>query len=230
MLAKLSQTGASMGRSQSKAAIRVAIVDDHRLVLDGLSARLHDPAHGISIVIAETSWAALIAHPKFPVDVVVLDLHLEDGIPVGTKLRALGTIGTAAIVMSRHADSASVTAAMRAGAMGFVPKTDSAAELAKAIRKASDSTPHLSAPLKKAIEGFAATPDPGLGRQEQRALVLYASGRSIKEVATEMKTTEETVKSYIKRGRRKFREVGVDVGTRILLRRHGIREGWLTPE
>jgi two-component system uhpT operon response regulator UhpA len=207
-----------MGKSPQKAAIRVAIVDDHRLVLDGLTARLHEPANGISIVAAETSWAALIAHPEFPVDVVVLDLHLEDGIPVGTKLRALGTIGTAAIVMSRHADSASVTAAMRAGAMGFVPKTDSAAELAAAIRAAADST------------GFAASPDPGLGRQEQRALVLYASGRSIKEVATEMETTEETVKSYIKRARRKFREVGVDVGTRILLRRYGIREGWLTPE
>jgi two-component system, NarL family, uhpT operon response regulator UhpA len=219
-----------MVRAQPKAAIRVAIVDDHRLVLDGLSARLHEPNEGISVVVAETSWAALIAHPEFPVDVVVLDLHLEDGIPVGTKLRALGTIGTAAIVMSRHADSASVTAAMRAGAMGFVPKTDSAAELAAAIRAAADSTPHLSAPLAEAIAGFAASPDPGLGRQEQRALVLYASGRSIKEVAAEMETTEETVKSYIKRARRKFREVGVDVGTRILLRRYGIREGWLTPE
>jgi two-component system uhpT operon response regulator UhpA len=214
----------------SEAVIRVAIVDDHRLVLDGLAARLHDPATGIAIVITETSWAALIVHPEFPVDVVVLDLHLEDGIPVGTKLRALGTIGTAAIVMSRHADSASVTAAMRAGAMGFVPKTESASELAAAIRAASDSTQHLSAPLAEAIADFAASPDPGLGRQEQRALVLYASGRSIKEVAQEMNTTEETVKSYIKRGRRKFREVGVDVGTRILLRRHGVQEGWLTPE
>jgi two-component system, NarL family, uhpT operon response regulator UhpA len=219
-----------MGRSQPKAAIRVAIVDDHQLVLDGLSARLHEPVNGISIVAAETSWAGLIAHPEFPVDVVVLDLHLEDGIPVGTKLRALGTIGTAAIVMSRHADSASVTAAMRAGAMGFVPKTESAAELAAAIRAAADSTLHLSAPLAEAIAGFAASPDPGLGRQEQRALVLYASGRSIKEVAAEMQTTEETVKSYIKRARRKFRDVGVDVGTRILLRRYGIREGWLAPE
>jgi two-component system, NarL family, uhpT operon response regulator UhpA len=219
-----------MGSSPKKAAIRVAIVDDHRLVLDGLAARLDDPENGISIVAAETTWAGLIAHPEFPVDVVVLDLHLEDGIPVGTKLRALGTIGTAAIVMSRHADSASVTAAMRAGAMGFVPKTESAAELAAAIRAAADSTPHLSAPLAAAVAGFAATPDPGLGRQEQRALVLYASGRSIKEVADEMTTTEETVKSYIKRGRRKYREIGVDVGTRILLRRHGVSEGWLPPE
>ncbi len=69
------------GKIAANAAIRVAIVDDHRLVLDGLSARLHDPANGISIVAAETTWAGLIAHPEFPVDVVVLDLHLEDGIP-----------------------------------------------------------------------------------------------------------------------------------------------------
>lgn len=182
------------------------------------------------VVATETTWAGLMGHPEFPVDVVVLDLHLEDGIPVGTKLRALGTIGTAAIVMSRHADSASITAAMRAGAMGFVPKTESASELIAAIRSAATSTQHLSEPLAQAIARFTATPDPGLGKQEQRALVLYASGRSIKEVAQEMATTEETVKSYIKRGRRKYREVGVDVGTRILLRRHGVREGWLTPE
>jgi two-component system uhpT operon response regulator UhpA len=210
--------------------IRVAIVDDHRLVLEGLAARLHDPEGGLSIVATETSWAGLIAHPEFPVDVVVLDLHLEDGIPVGTKLRALGTIGTATVVMSRHADSASVTAAMRAGALGFVPKTESAGELLSAIHSAARSAQHLPEPLAAAIAGYSASPDPGLGRQEQRALILYASGRSIKEVAAEMATTEETVKSYIKRGRRKYREVGVDVGTRILLRRHGVREGWLTPE
>lgn len=219
-----------MGSAKRKAAIRVAIVDDHRLVLDGLAARLHEPDKGIEIVAAETSWAALIVNPAFPVDVVVLDLHLEDGIPVGTKLRALGTIGAAAIVMSRHADSASVTAAMRAGAMGFVPKTESAAELSAAIRAAADSTQHLSAPLAEAVAGFVAIPDPGLGRQEQRALVLYAAGRSIKEVAAEMHTTDETVKSYIKRARRKYREVGIDIGTRIALRRHGVKEGWLTPE
>jgi DNA-binding NarL/FixJ family response regulator len=219
-----------MGAATPKALIRVAIVDDHRLVLDGLAARLHDPKNGISIVITATSWAALMVHSDFPVDVVVLDLHLEDGIPIGTKLRALSTIGTAAIVMSRHADSASVAAAIHAGAMGFVPKTESATELAQAIRSAADSQQHLPELLAEAVAAYTPSPDPGLGRQEQRALVLYASGRSIKEVALEMETTEETVKSYIKRARRKYREIGVDVGTRILLRRHGIHEGWLIRE
>src|ERR1700709_410540 len=138
--------------------IRVAIVDDHRLVLDGLAARLHNPDDGIAIVITETSWAGLIGHRDFPVDVVVLDLHLEDGIPVGTKLRALGTIGTAAVVMSRHADSASATAALRAGAMGFVPKTESAAELAAAIRSAAAGPQPLSAPLAEEIAGSPSHP------------------------------------------------------------------------
>jgi hypothetical protein len=45
-----------------------------------------------------------------------------------------------------------------------------------------------------------------------------------------MATTEETVKSYIKRARRKYRDVGVELGTRALLRNHGIREGWLDPD
>jgi len=217
-------------RSQLPTVIRVAIVDDHRLVLDGLTASLNDPKTGIRVVASETTWGGLITNPEFPVDVVVLDLRLEDGIPPGTKIRALAAIGSVAVVISRHSDAASVTAALQAGALGFVPKTESITELIDAIHSAALHKQHLSAPLQAALAESAAAPDPGLGRQELRALVLYAGGRSIKEVAFDMATTEETVKSYIKRGRRKYREVGVDVGTRILLRRHGIREGWLSPE
>jgi two-component system, NarL family, uhpT operon response regulator UhpA len=213
-----------------EAAIRVAIVDDHRLVLDGLVARLTQRSSGVTVVAAESSWPALIDNPGYPFDVVVLDLHLEDNIPIGTKLRALQSAGTSSVVMSRHADSGSINAAIQAGALAFVPKTESADELITAIKSAAERQRHLPAHVATALAGFRATPDAGLGRQEQRALVLYAGGRSIKEVALAMQKTEETVKSYIKRARRKYRLVGVDVGTRVLLRRHGIREGWIAPE
>jgi len=215
---------------RSGAGIRVALVDDHRLVLDGLSARLDSEELGISVVASEASWADLLGNSEFPVDVVVLDLHLEDHIPIGTKVRALQAAGSAVIVMSRHSDSASVNAAMRAGAMGFVPKTDGADELVTAIRAAAASTLHLSTEVATALENYDAMPDAGLGKQELRALVLYARGRTIKEVAADMDTTEETMKSYIKRARRKYRLVGVDVGTRVLLRRHAVREGWISSE
>jgi DNA-binding NarL/FixJ family response regulator len=161
---------------------------------------------------------------------VVLDLHLADNIPIGAKLRALRSAGVPAVIMSRHADGATVNAAMRAGALGFVPKTESAEELVTAIHSAAASTRHLSPELQSAIADFSTAPDPGLGRREKSALVFYATGRSIREVATEMATTEETVKSYIKRARRKFRDVGIDLGTRELLRRHAAREGWLSRE
>jgi DNA-binding NarL/FixJ family response regulator len=212
------------------ATIRVAIVDDHRLVVDGLTAHLNARRHGIHVAIGESSWAGLLADPEFPVDVVVLDLNLDDEVSIGAKVRALNAAGTRTIVMSRHAETSSIQGAIRAGALAFVPKTESADELVRAIHSAAVGEQYLNGPFAGALSSDGLTADPGLGRQELRAIMLYASGRSIREVAGDMGTTEETVKSYIKRARRKYRETGIDLGTKILLRRHGIREGWLTPE
>ena len=210
--------------------IRVAIVDDHRLVVDGLVAHLHSRRHGIHVAIGVSSWAALLTNSEFPVDVVVLDLNLDDNVSIGAKVRALSAAGSSTIVMSRHAESSSVHGAIRAGALAFVPKTEPADELVRAILSAAAGQRYENAPLAGALSSDGKTREPGLGRQELRAITLYASGRSIREVAGDMGTTEETVKSYIKRARRKYRDIGLDLGTKILLRRHGIREGWLTPE
>jgi two-component system uhpT operon response regulator UhpA len=216
-------------QTNARVRLRVAIVDDHQLVLDGLVSRLAHVPFGIDVVAAESRWNDLLTHAAFPVDVVVLDLHLDDNIPIGAKLRALRSAGIPAVVMSRHSDGATVTAALRAGALGFVPKTESAEELVTAIHSAASSTQHLAGDAANALHDSLA-PAAGLGRQEQNALVLYATGRSIREVAEKMGTTEETIKSYIKRARRKYRDIGLDLGTRLLLRRHAAREGWIPPE
>ncbi len=210
--------------------IRVAVVDDHRLVLDGIVAHLSARRLGIEVVVSEASWAGLLSHTAFPVDVVVLDLNLDDHIPIGTKIRALTAAGSHTIVISRHADTSTIYSAIQAGALAFVPKTETADELVAAIRSAASGLQHENQPLLKAMAGTTPEELPGLGKREQRALVLYASGRTIKEVAAAMGTTEETVKSYIKRGRRKYREAGIDLGTKIRLRDHGVRVGWITVE
>ncbi len=195
------------------------MVDDHRLVADGIAALLG----GINDfdVAAMTTWHELIDHADPPFDVVALDLQLGDGIRIGPKVRALAAMGTRTVVMSRHADETAVSAAMRAGAHAFVPKTDDLAVLADAIR--------VTAAKPEAL-GDEAVPDDdllqSLGQREERALVLYASGMSIREVAAAMSTTEETVKSYIKRGRRKFRDAGTDLGNRALLRGYARAAGW----
>lgn len=209
---------------------RVAIVDDHRMVLDGVMAHVKARRVDIDIVIHETSWLGLLAHADFPVEVVVLDLNLSDGIPIATKVRALAAAGAATVVISRHADAGSIASSLNAGALAFVPKTDSADELITAVQAVATGQRYLSRAVAATLASRQPSRDPGLGQQEQRAIVLYAAGRSIKEVAEQMGTTEETIKSYIKRARRKYLNIGVDVGTKILLRRRGIHEGWLAPE
>jgi two-component system, NarL family, uhpT operon response regulator UhpA len=119
---------------------------------------------------------------------------------------------------------------LHAGAAAFVGKNDSADELVATIHAVAAGRTRMNATVERALAEYAKREDPALGRQEMRALMLYAGGRSIREVADDMRTTEETVKSYIKRGRRKYRRVGVDLGTKLLLRRHAIREGWIPPE
>ncbi|MET0590364.1 MAG: response regulator transcription factor [Naasia sp.] len=210
--------------------VRVAVVDDHVMVAEGITARLLTAAPTIDVVATVSSWAEFIAHSSYPVDVVVLDLNLEDNIPVSTKLRALATAGSHTVVISRHADAGSIHGAITAGAAAFLTKSESAETLIENVLAAASGSVDHSATVERALAEFDNADDPGLGRQEHRALVLYAAGRSIKEVASDMVTTEETIKSYIKRARRKYRAIGVDLGTKNLLRRHAIREGWITPE
>lgn len=212
------------------ALVRVGIVDDHRIVVDGIAAHLGANAPDLEVVIRETTWVGLIGHSAFPVDVVVLDLNLDDEIAIGAKVRTLSSIGTYTVVVSRHADVRAVHGALKSGALAFVPKTESADELILAIRSAALGKRYPNPLFTAALAVLSTTAEPRLGKQERRALVLYAAGRSIREVALAMDTTDETVKSYIKRGRRKYREAGIDLGTKFLLRQHGIGEGWLTPE
>lgn len=210
--------------------VRVAVVDDHRLVLDGIIAHLRFRHPDLTVVAAESTWLGLLRHPEYPVDVAVLDLGLGDDIPVETKIRTLATAGTRTVVMSRHADSISVQSALGAGALAFVPKTDDAGELVQAIRSAAAGVRHRADAATSAAPAPGGRVNPSLGRQEQRALMLFATGRSVREVAESMGTTEETVKSYLKRARRKYRAAGVDLGTKVLLRRHAVREGWISPD
>ncbi|GAA2748662.1 response regulator transcription factor [Amnibacterium kyonggiense] len=218
------------GAETRRRRIRVALVDDHLLLVEGLAARLSAPRARIEVVAALTDWQPLLDHPDFPVDVVVVEFGLEDDVPFETKVQQLGDRGIAAVALARTRDAATVHAALTAGALTLVPKSDPAEHLVAAVHAAADGRAHHSPSVQEALDAWANRADPTLGRQELTALQLYAQGRSVHEVALHMATTDQTAKSYIKRGRRKYRAAGVDLGTKLLLRRHAIREGWIPPE
>lgn len=204
--------------------VRVAVVDDHRMVLDGLAAHLAQS--GLEVVIAVGSWGELVEHPAFPADVTVLDLNLGDGLRIESKVQALRAAGSHVVIVSRHAGSHAIARSLHAGALAFVPKSAPAAELTEAVEAVArgERYPSDAADLPQRVTTVS------VGPREQRALALYAAGRSIREVAAEMEATEETVKSYIKRARSKYRRAGIDLGTKILLLRHAVHEGWLDSE
>ena len=75
--------------------IRIAIVDDHKMLLGALTEWIRGAADDIRMVAAVASWPELLTHPEFPVDVVLLDLDLKDNIPISLKLSTLKTTGVA---------------------------------------------------------------------------------------------------------------------------------------
>jgi two-component system uhpT operon response regulator UhpA len=187
----------STGVTRAEQGIRVAIVDDLPLVADALVAHLSEKSLGIRVVANESSWAGLLANAAFPPEVTVLDLHLDDGVSIGAKVRILLAAGSQVVAMSRHTNSGSIYGALHAGALGYVPKTERATELVSAIRAVATGHRHIAGEMASVFSRAERDRHPHLGHREKRALVLYARGFSIKAVAREMEMTEETVKSYI---------------------------------
>jgi len=84
--------------------IRLALVDDHRMLLGALTEWIRQAADDISMVAAVASWPELLAHPEFPVEVVLLDLDLKDNIPVSLKIQTLRATGVAVVLMSTYSE------------------------------------------------------------------------------------------------------------------------------
>lgn len=205
--------------------VSVAVVDDFQMIVDGLISHLS--TRDVDVVISATSWGELTGHPAYPTDVTVLDLNLGDQIRIETKVRALTAAGSAVILISRHTSALGIARALDSGALGFVPKSAPATELIAAVRAVASGNRYVSDLYEPPALGLDAEASLLLGAQEHRALALYAEGRSIRDVATELRTTEETAKSYVKRARSKYRKAGINLGSKVLLRRYALLEGWI---
>ncbi|MDO9590677.1 MAG: LuxR C-terminal-related transcriptional regulator, partial [Microcella sp.] len=68
---------------------------------------------------------------------------------------------------------------------------------------------------------------PRLSAQERRVMALYGAGEPVKTVAYQLGISEETAKSYLKRIREKYRIAGIDVGTKVALRKQALSDGIL---
>ena len=209
--------------------IDVAAVDDHPVLLDGVAAWLSEPGTGIRVVGSAATVAALLAGPGRQAQVVLLDLDLGDGSTAEENVAAIRAAGPAVLVLSASDKPAAVRNAIRAGALGYVLKSEETAQVRAAIRAVAAGKDWISPRLAYIFATDDAPDRPVLSPQETRALQLYATGMPMKSVARRMSISEETAKQYVGRVREKYARAGRAAPTKLELYHRAVEDGHLPP-
>lgn len=171
--------------------IRVALVDDHRVVREGLRVFLESSAEVVIAVDAATGEEALAQLEEHACDVVLLDLVLRqgiDGVATFERVHARWP-GTAVLILTSYRDRDSLQYLRNRGAAGYLDKTVEPEDLLAAIRMVAKGH-HI-------WEDFSEkTVDP-LTARELQVLGELAEGRSNKEIAQHLGISEKTVKAHV---------------------------------
>jgi DNA-binding NarL/FixJ family response regulator len=181
--------------------IRVLIADDHNVVRAGLRAFL-DLDSQLEVVgeAANGAEAVRVAHRMRP-EVVLMDLIMPelDGI-AATEVIRRELPETKVVVLTSMLEDASVSGAIRAGAIGYLLKDTRAPELVRAIKAAAAGQVQLSAGaaallVRKAVAGEE-HPEP-LSQRETQVLRLLAHGSANKQIGRDLGIAEKTVKTHV---------------------------------
>jgi DNA-binding NarL/FixJ family response regulator len=179
--------------------IRVALVDDHPVVREGLTSAL-DGELDLEIVGATGSTEDLIAQgAQWRPDVVLLDFEM----PGLSGVRAVRELARAmpdarVVIFTAYADDDKIVGAVRAGARGYILKGAPATEVARAIRDVNAGGSFLPPPIAAVLAAEVREPAPAaLTEREREVLRFVADGLSNKQIARRMGIAERTVKFHL---------------------------------
>ena len=188
--------------------VRVALVDDHRIVREGLRARL--PTDEFEVVAeASTGASAIVAAERFQPDIVLLDLGLPDR-PGSSVCAAIRKVAPEAkvIIISMHRDDQSVRAAIDAGASAYLLKDAEDLDLLGTVHRvlAGESVidPRAAAALFRNLGAPPAPKVPRLTEQERKILQLAAAGLTNPQIGGRLYLSRHTVKEYLSHAMRKL--------------------------
>jgi DNA-binding NarL/FixJ family response regulator len=179
--------------------IRIAVVDDHPIVRQGLTAALEDEPDLEVIGAAGSAEEALTLVGRLRPEVVLLDLELPGmgGVEAIPRLIEAGP-NTAVLVFTAYDTDERVLGAIRSGAKGYLLKGATTADIARAIRAVaaggSALEPRVAAKLVAAVRGPRGAGQ--LTHREREVLSLIADGLPGKQIARALGISERTVKFH----------------------------------
>jgi DNA-binding NarL/FixJ family response regulator len=207
--------------------VRVAIVDDHEAVRLGFEGSCE--RNNFELVGSAGTVKGLLAQIRDrDCEVVVTDLSLDDGSLVSENVSRLIDAGAAVLIFSIADKPNLMRAALRAGAIAIVPKSQPMAELAEAIRLAAKGAIINNPETSATIDADNIFKEAQLSSREREVLSLYASGMSLKQVAFQLQIKQSSAKEHIDRVRTKYAKLGREAGTKVDLFKRALEDGILS--
>ncbi|MFC9582604.1 DNA-binding response regulator [Streptomyces yangpuensis] len=210
--------------------ITVAVVDDDRMLRDGLRAWLGD-VPDLRLVATAATVPELLADPVCgpdpyrphgldgtggpPADVILLDLVLRDGSDPADNIRRLLRTGSRVLMISTVPDRSRIIEAIRAGADGYLTKDHDLPTLVAAVRDLAEGRGAHSMELAFACAYDDSPARPRLSPRERQILLDYASGMTLKSAARRAGITVHTAKDYLDRVKAKYQQAGRPTYTKL---------------
>jgi len=201
--------------------IRVAVIDDDRMLLDGLDSWLGRAADLRLVGAFATVDALMCAGTGSPgpdaIDVVVLDLMLRDGSDPTDNVARLVRCGLHVLIISVWPDLERVAATFGAGASGYLTKDHDLGAFSAAVRTVAEGGTAYSPELALACLRDRRPDRPALSAQERSVLVAYASGMTLGAAARHAGVRPETARTYLDRVKAKYEAMGRPTRTKLEL-------------
>jgi len=189
--------------------IRVFLVDDHRIFLEGLVRLIQDHPFVKIIGTAGNGRAALKEIRSLQPDVVLMDISMPhlNGLEA-TRIITGASPKTKVLILSMHESEAFLRRVLEAGAIGYLLKDSTADELFLAIEEVHKGNSYLSPSLaRKLINDYIESRKRGRGKdteplltgKEREVLQLLAEGNSNQAIANSLDLSPKTVETHRKK-------------------------------
>lgn len=182
--------------------MRILIIDDHQLFIDGIHhivERLDKEVEVIDANRAETAIGILESGQVF--DLILIDLRMPgmDGMSILQRMHERNT-WLPLVVISAEEDARRIRAVLDAGALGFIPKSHNSQQMLSALHSVLEGDIYIPADIEKKInmlESRRSSIDHLITKRQYEVLELLAKGYSNKQIAASLFLTEHTVKAHL---------------------------------